>query len=68
MLRFLHTPCDTLFLFFYNNLHLIVAGSRTPHYGSQTPLHEGNRTPSHGNAWDPTNANTPARFVLFVHS
>lgn len=37
------------------------AGSRTPHYGSQTPLHEGNRTPSHGNAWDPTNANTPAR-------
>lgn len=36
-------------------------GSRTPHYGSQTPLHEGSRTPSHGGAWDPTNANTPAR-------
>ncbi|XP_042899207.1 transcription elongation factor SPT5 [Parasteatoda tepidariorum] len=37
------------------------SGSRTPHYGSQTPLHEGNRTPSHGGAWDPSNANTPAR-------
>ncbi|KAG8193552.1 hypothetical protein JTE90_003761 [Oedothorax gibbosus] len=39
------------------------AGGRTPHSGSQTPLHEGGgRTPSHsGSAWDPTNANTPAR-------
>ncbi|XP_078489937.1 transcription elongation factor SPT5 isoform X4 [Ciona intestinalis] len=37
-------------------------GSRTPHYGAQTPLHDGNRTPrGAGSAWDPTNANTPAR-------
>lgn len=41
-------------------------GSRTPHYGSQTPLHEGglsssSRTPGSSSAWDPNNANTPAR-------
>lgn len=37
-------------------------GSRTPHYGSQTPQHDGSRTPrGAGSAWDPTNANTPAR-------
>jgi transcription elongation factor SPT5 len=31
-------------------------GSRTPHYGSQTPLHDaGSRTP----AWDPNITNTP---------
>ncbi|XP_014681911.1 PREDICTED: transcription elongation factor SPT5-like isoform X2 [Priapulus caudatus] len=38
------------------------AGNRTPHYGSQTPLHDdGSRTPGRSGAWDPTNANTPAR-------
>uniref|UniRef100_H2Y419 Transcription elongation factor SPT5 n=1 Tax=Ciona savignyi TaxID=51511 RepID=H2Y419_CIOSA len=46
-------------------------GGRTPMYGSQTPVHEGgSQTPLHdgsrtprgaGSAWDPTNANTPAR-------
>uniref|UniRef100_H2Y417 Transcription elongation factor SPT5 n=1 Tax=Ciona savignyi TaxID=51511 RepID=H2Y417_CIOSA len=36
--------------------------NRTPHYGAQTPLHDGSRTPrGAGSAWDPTNANTPAR-------
>lgn len=39
-----------------------ISGSRTPHYGSQTPQHDGSRTPrGAGSAWDPTNANTPAR-------
>ncbi|CAI9740140.1 transcription elongation factor SPT5-like [Octopus vulgaris] len=38
-------------------------GSRTPHYGAQTPLHEGSRTPISGgaSAWDPANPNTPSR-------
>ena len=36
----------------------IFLGSRTPHYGSQTPLHDsGSRTP----AWDPSITNTPGR-------
>ena len=43
-------------------------GSRTPHYGGQTPLHEGSRTPSGagGSAWDPSNANTPSRWVCLA--
>ncbi|XP_039248300.2 transcription elongation factor SPT5-like isoform X1 [Styela clava] len=41
-------------------------GSRTPHYGAQTPQHDGSRTPREsGSAWDPTNANTPARTSEF---
>uniref|UniRef100_T1IQH2 Transcription elongation factor SPT5 n=1 Tax=Strigamia maritima TaxID=126957 RepID=T1IQH2_STRMM len=36
-------------------------GSRTPHYGSHTPVHDGSRTPGQSGAWDPSNANTPAR-------
>lgn len=40
-----------------------VAGSRTPHYGSQTPLHDGSRTPAQSGAWDPNNPNTPSRWV-----
>lgn len=36
-------------------------GSRTPHYGSQTPLHDGSRTPAQSGAWDPNNPNTPSR-------
>uniref|UniRef100_A0A7N8WYM5 Transcription elongation factor SPT5 n=1 Tax=Mastacembelus armatus TaxID=205130 RepID=A0A7N8WYM5_9TELE len=36
-------------------------GSRTPHYGSQTPLHDGSRTPGQSGAWDPNNPNTPSR-------
>ncbi|KAF3848188.1 hypothetical protein F7725_021216 [Dissostichus mawsoni] len=36
-------------------------GSRTPHYGSQTPLHDGSRTPGQSGAWDPSNPNTPSR-------
>lgn len=47
----------TCLMCFVNDL-----GSRTPHYGSQTPQHDGSRTPrGAGSAWDPTNANTPAR-------
>lgn len=38
-----------------------VTGSRTPHYGSQTPLHDGSRTPGQSGAWDPNNPNTPSR-------
>ncbi|PIK38073.1 putative transcription elongation factor SPT5 isoform X2 [Apostichopus japonicus] len=36
-------------------------GSRTPHYGSQTPLHDGGQTPSRSGAWDPSVSNTPMR-------
>lgn len=35
---------------------LLAAGSRTPHYGSMTPIHDGSRTPG---IWDPSN--TPGR-------
>lgn len=42
------------------------AGSRTPHYGSQTPLHDGSRTPAQSGAWDPNNPNTPSRWVQGV--
>lgn len=38
-----------------------ISGSRTPHYGSQTPLHDGSRTPAQSGAWDPNNPNTPSR-------
>lgn len=38
-----------------------IPGSRTPHYGSQTPLHDGSRTPAQSGAWDPNNPNTPSR-------
>ncbi|KAK2511764.1 Supt5h, partial [Columba livia] len=38
-----------------------AGGSRTPHYGSQTPLHDGSRTPAQSGAWDPNNPNTPSR-------
>ena len=38
----------------------IIDGSRTPHYGNQTPGHDGGRTPSHSNAWDPSALATPA--------
>ncbi|KFO71672.1 Transcription elongation factor SPT5 [Cuculus canorus] len=38
-----------------------ATGSRTPHYGSQTPLHDGSRTPAQSGAWDPNNPNTPSR-------
>ena len=53
------------------------SGSRTPMYGSQTPIHDGSRTPHYGgmtphyepgyttpgraSAWDPGNPNTPSR-------
>ncbi|XP_062275929.1 transcription elongation factor SPT5 [Scomber scombrus] len=40
---------------------LSAAGNRTPHYGSQTPLHDGSRTPGQSGAWDPHNPNTPSR-------
>lgn len=40
---------------------LLYPGSRTPHYGSQTPLHDGSRTPAQSGAWDPNNPNTPSR-------
>nr|CAB3266712.1 transcription elongation factor SPT5 [Phallusia mammillata] len=46
----------------YGSQTPVQEGSRTPHYGAQTPLHDGSRTPQRGgSAWDPTNANTPAR-------
>ena len=47
-----------------NFSYFLPTGSRTPHYGSQTPSHDPSRTPSHvgiGGAWDPTQPNTPAR-------
>uniref|UniRef100_H2Y421 Transcription elongation factor SPT5 n=1 Tax=Ciona savignyi TaxID=51511 RepID=H2Y421_CIOSA len=46
----------------YGSQTPVHEGNRTPHYGAQTPLHDGSRTPrGAGSAWDPTNANTPAR-------
>lgn len=43
-------------------------GSRTPYYGNQTPLHEsGSRTPGQSGAWDPTIANTPARYIFSIY-
>jgi len=40
---------------------VLIAGSRTPHYGSMTPSHDGSRTPGQSGAWDPSITNTPAR-------
>lgn len=37
-------------------------GSRTPHYGDPS------RTPVHSTAWDPTQPNTPARWVVCPQS
>lgn len=45
-----------------------LTGSRTPHYGSQTPLHDGSRTPGQSGAWDPSNPNTPSRYLTHTHS
>jgi len=43
------------------------AGGRTPSYGYMTPSHDPSQTPLHGgSAWDPTVANTPARYVCCV--
>lgn len=44
-----------------NGVFGVSPGSRTPHYGSQTPLHDGSRTPAQSGAWDPNNPNTPSR-------
>ena len=54
------------FLFNFSSLMFIVcflyhAGSRTPHYGSETPRHEGSQTPGRTGAWDPTVTDTPMR-------
>lgn len=40
-----------------------IAGSRTPHYGNETPRHDGSRTPSHSASWD--HVSTPARSEEF---
>lgn len=46
----------------YGSQTPLYDGSRTPHYGGQTPSHEpGSMTPGRSSAWDPTNPNTPMR-------
>ena len=45
----------------YGSQTPLYDGSRTPHYGSMTPSHDGSRTPGQSGAWDPTVTNTPAR-------
>uniref|UniRef100_A0A3Q1EY02 Transcription elongation factor SPT5 n=1 Tax=Acanthochromis polyacanthus TaxID=80966 RepID=A0A3Q1EY02_9TELE len=51
----LHSTCQTISV---DRQRLTT--SRTPHYGSQTPLHDGSRTPGQSGAWDPSNPNTPS--------
>ncbi len=45
----------------YGSQTPLYDGSRTPHYGGMTPSHDGSRTPGQSGAWDPTVTNTPAR-------
>lgn len=45
----------------YGSQTPLYDGSRTPHYGSMTPSHDGSRTPGQTGAWDPSITNTPAR-------
>ena len=43
-------------------------GARTPSYGGfVTPSHDPSQTPQHsgGSAWDPSVANTPARYSIY---
>ena len=43
-----------------------TSGSRTPHYGGQTPQHDGSRTPrGMSSAWDANNPNTPSPHTDF---
>jgi len=43
----------------YGSQTPLYDGSRTPHYGSTTPRHDGSATPNHNSAWDPTSSQTP---------
>lgn len=43
----------------YGSQTPLYDGSRTPHYGSATPRHDGSATPSANSAWDPTSSQTP---------
>lgn len=46
----------------------IYTGARTPSYGGfMTPSHDPSQTPQHsgGSAWDPSVANTPARYITY---
>lgn len=45
----------------YGSQTPLYDGSRTPHYGGMTPSHDGSRTPGQSGAWDPTVTNTPSR-------
>lgn len=47
----------------YGSQTPLYDGSRTPYHGSQTPQHDGSMTPGRSSAWDPTNSNTPSRYV-----
>uniref|UniRef100_A0A3Q1FU02 Transcription elongation factor SPT5 n=1 Tax=Acanthochromis polyacanthus TaxID=80966 RepID=A0A3Q1FU02_9TELE len=63
----LHSTCQTISVdrqrltTMYVKTALSPSLDRTPHYGSQTPLHDGSRTPGQSGAWDPSNPNTPSR-------